>query len=317
MPCYCPIDAWPPANPAADRRPVFSPGLSYKGARPFMLPCGRCNGCLDDKARDWGLRCAHEVQHWTSRGRGSSFIRLSYASEHLPAGGTLVAGDLVRFVRRVKAWLRDQPENQAGELWRISYLGCGEYGDRGHRPHYHVALFGCDFSQDRYAWAKSGSGAVLYRSPTLERLWPFGHSTLGEVNAKSGAYMARYTFKGAKRDPAQYRRVDPATGEVYEVAPQFLRMSLKPAIGFRWYEQFKADCFSDFLVIDGKKVPVPRYYRRRLAAEDPELWRQMTARRVARMQQHREDQTDSRLLVRMEAKALRQARLAREVDDAE
>ena len=47
-------------------------------------------------------------------------------------------------------------------------------------------------------------------------------------------------------------------------------MSLKPAIGKRWFDTYKTDCYpSDFITQKGRKLRVPKYYDTLLAAENP------------------------------------------------
>lgn len=89
-------------------------------------------------------------------------------------------------------------------------------------------------------------------------------------------------------------------------------MSRRPGIGSDWYDQFACDVFpSDFLVIDGKKRPVPRYYTNKL---DEETKKAIKEKRVARAEEHAEDSTEERLAVREEVLRLRVERLAREMD---
>ena len=40
-----------------------------------------------------------------------------------------------------------------------------------------------------------------------------------------------------------YRAVDTSTGEIIQRTPEFIGMSLKPAIGAEWYERFRDDVF--------------------------------------------------------------------------
>ena len=54
------------------------------------------------------------------------------------------------------------------------------------RPHYHACLFNCFFG-DRKRIPGGNSGSPLYRSDTLERLWPYGYSSIGDVTFESAA----------------------------------------------------------------------------------------------------------------------------------
>lgn len=139
---------------------------------------------------------------------------------------------------------------------------CGEYGERTFRPHFHALLFGADF-YDRQVWRNSGSGFPLYRSKLLEGLWTQGNSEIGEVTFESAAYVARYVVKKVTGEAAKrhYQRVDPDTGEIVEVLPEFTRMSLKPGIGRKWIEKFYTDVYpEDGVLVNGMKCKPPRYY---------------------------------------------------------
>lgn len=59
----------------------------------------------------------------------------------------------------------------------------------------------------------------------------------------SCAYVARYVMKkvtGAKA-AEHYVSVDVESGEVSDLLPEYITMSLKPAIGERWFAKFPED----------------------------------------------------------------------------
>lgn len=299
MPCLCPLDAWPAPPGAADKRPVFSPARSYAGAKPMRIPCGQCLSCRLSRSQDWATRIMHEVQchefAW--------FLTPTYSDDHLPADMSVSVRAHQDFVRRLR-----------GELGALRFFGVGEYGGRFGRPHYHTIIFGPEIPA-RSLLRKSHSGELLYSSPVLERAWPYGECAIGNVTVQSAGYVARYTVKKVGGDAAEerYRRVHPVTGEVCQVRPEFAVMSRRPGIGSAWFERFSADAFpSDFVIVDGRKRPVPRFYKERL---DERAQLRVTAKRKAKARRHAADQTDARLLVRDEALRLRAARLKRGLDE--
>ena len=132
------------------------------------------------------------------------------------------------------------------------YFHCGEYGDQTGRPHYHACLFGHAFP-DREKWAVR-KGNPVWRSDELERLWPYGNSEIGSLTFESAAYVARYvTKKVTGRDAdSHYERLDPSTGELVQIEPEFATMSRRPGIGSGWFEKFGTDVFpSDEVVVNG------------------------------------------------------------------
>lgn len=246
------------------------------------------------RSDEWGTRIAHEA----SLHEQNSFVTWTYADEHLPADFS-VSGEVVQKLhRRIR---------RAGYCHR--FVTAGEYGDDNLRPHYHSIIFGQDWSKDRRLWRMSKSGFPLYRSATLERFWPFGFVEFGDVTAQSGAYVAKYVLKKTNGDRAAeyYRRTHPLTLEVHQVQPEFMHMSTNPGIGSGWYERYRSDAFpSDFVTIDGQKRAIPRYYTKKLQAEDTSAARRDLATvkhsRAVQGRVHADNNTPERLATREELK---------------
>ena len=191
-------------------------------------------------------------------------------------------------------------------------MGCGEYGEEGLRPHYHLALMNVDLGVLE-PWKRTGSGELVYRSAVLEDVWPFGFAHVGKLTLKSAEYVARYMLKKVSADLAaeRYRRVEPETGETWQVEPEFALMSRRPGLGAAWYQRFACDVFpSDFLIVDGHKVPVPKFYKTKLS-EAAAL--RVTAKRKAVARRFAHDNSGARLRVKAEVRRLKAERLKREV----
>lgn len=219
----------------------------------FPLACGTCVACLKNRARNWAVRATHEFSFHTR----SCFLTLTYDEEHLPYAGSLVPEHFQKFVRAVRA------EFGKG----IKFLGCGEYGERWGRPHYHAIFFGVDFFQDRYVAGKRQASEV-FRSPSLESLWPMGRSEIGSATVASAGYVAGYVAKKCSRERLEGRE------------PEFLRMSLRPALGMRWIaEHWRSVYARDSVVMDGFELPVPRAYDKWLAREHPLVWEEVQFKR--------------------------------------
>lgn len=306
MPCLCPRDVWPAPPGAENRRPVSSPRRSYAGAKAFSIPCGQCAGCRLAKRAEFALRCVHEA----SLHEAACFVTWTYDDEHLPADLSLSVRVMQKTMKRLR--------NHVGGL---RFATRGEYGDKNGRPHYHSLLFGEDFRADRYPWSRSETGGLQYRSPTLEKVWPFGHVLVSDFTFQTAGYVAGYVQKKLNGPPLEAsllrRSIDAATGEIREwkVAREFLLASTKPGLGAGWFERFKSDAFpSDFLIFEGKRVPVPRYYLKKLSeAERLEV----VAARKRKAALHAENNGDSRLLVRNELAELRAARFKRSLDEVQ
>jgi hypothetical protein len=283
---------------------------SYSGSRPISLPCGKCVSCIQARCRATAVRAAHEMRYHDE----SSFLTVTYEDGHLPDGGTLEPDEFQRFLKRVR--------NNHGPF---RFLACGEYGDQFKRPHYHAILFGLGFA-DQVPWTVS-SGQVLCRSPSLEATWGRGQVLIGPASFASAAYIAGYVAKKAVAlDDRRLLRgaIDPATGEVrrdpesgedlpvWKVAPEFVRQSTRPGLGRRWIEEFRGDAFpSGFVVLNGEKHAVPRYYRKVLS-EAEQFAATTRAKRAGR--RHAKDQTQERLMGRHAAKAYVAAQRSRSFD---
>lgn len=296
MACTCPMDAW--KHP--DGRIKFSPLNGAWQDRHIKVPCGQCIGCRLMRSQDWATRLAHEAQMHER----TSFVTLTYSDDFLPDDFSVSVRELQLFMKRVR--------RRCGE---VRFFACGEYGSAVGRPHYHLLLFGVDFAGDRKLWRVAPSGSPLYRSELLEKLWPFGHSEIGQVTAQSGGYVAKYVLKKVrgKDAPKHYERLHPITGVVCNVRPEFLIMSTRPGIGQAWFDKYHKDCFpSDFLVVDGRKVPVPKYYTKQLAEKEAFAVKIARKERAAK---HASNNTERRLIVRHEVGQLKAARHTRALEE--
>ncbi|WP_445236462.1 rolling circle replication-associated protein [Escherichia sp. E4385] len=85
-------------------------------------------------------------------------------------------------------------------IFRFVFFGCGEYGSKLERPHYHAIIFGYDFPDKTLHKAGRFN---LYRSSLLERCWTFGWSVVAAFSFESAAYVARYCVKKSHRFPCR------------------------------------------------------------------------------------------------------------------
>lgn len=276
MPCFHPLKAM---RSSSGVKVLCSDAKIFN----LQLPCGQCVGCRLERSRQWALRCIHEA----SLHEFNSYITLTYNDESAPLDGGLHHRDFQLFLKRIRKHF-DTP---------IRYYMCGEYGGDFGRPHFHAILFGLTFT-DLSIWKKSPSGHQLFRSATLERLWPYGFSSVGGVTFESAAYVARYIMKKVTGDPMHraYDAVNTETGEIYTRRPEYNRMSLKPGIGAGWFDKYNSDVFPhDRVVHDGTPTKPPRYYDKLLNASNPDLFDKIKAKRILDNSVRFADNTPSRL----------------------
>lgn len=220
------------------------------------LPCGSCLGCRTDTAADWARRCVHEASLW----RHNCFLTLTYNNEELPKHGDLEPRHLTTFIKRLRSSInRGNPHVARNPHHGLRYVGAGEYGDRNGRPHYHLLLFNCGFTDVHQV------GKNLLESRVLQQLWPAGEHRLGDLTGASANYVAQYTLKKQGTGKTYCNR-----DGVIRVAP-FMRYSLRPAIGHTWLQKYKNDLAHGYVVTDGNKSRIPRSYAKKLQALDNDL----------------------------------------------
>lgn len=182
----------------------------------------------------------------------SCMLNLTYDDDHLPKHGQLYKEHLQRFFKRLR---------KSG--FKFRYVASGEYGEQTRRPHFHIALFGVDFSHDRVLFGRSSNGDRTYISNAVSRDWTAGNHLIGSLNFESAAYIARYIMKklkGPNVSPIPLATTE--DGEIILPNPEFMLMS--KGIGKGWFrDYFMTDVFPTGSVItsQGSKAPVPRYYK--------------------------------------------------------
>lgn len=286
MPCYFPLTAYysKTVGESGKRGITFSRGASHTGI-PLQLPCGRCVGCRLERSRQWAMRCVHEKSMWSD----NEFVTLIYDDAHLPPMSSLSKRDMQLFMKRLRKEKGDG----------IRFYGCGEYGSRTFRPHYHIVLFNCGF-RDRKYFKLSESGQRLYASAELSDLWGKGHVLTGDVTFESCAYVARYITKKVLGDDAKsyYEAVTP-DGEVVSMQPEFTLMSRRPGIGARWFEKFGSHAYEfDSVIMNGKEVRPPRFYDTRMEVLDAARISELKVKRRRVAMTKRADNTPQRRRVR-------------------
>ena len=306
MPCYHPLQGWKSKKRTENgkRKVVFRRSEGFVDM-PVKVPCGQCIGCRLDKSREWAIRCTHEASLYPY----NCFITLTYSPEFLPKNGNLDKKELQRFFKRLR--------KRFSQI-KIRYFACGEYGDKRSRPHYHACLFNFDFL-DKQLWS-SNNGYPLYRSETLEELWPKGHSTVGEFTFETAAYTARYVTKkiSGKALLQENPYEKEVNGEIITLEPEFCLSSRKPGLGAPWLDRFSTDVYNDdTIVLKGKKMRAPKYYDNRFESINPSEMELIKRKRKKNMliQEKKGDTTIDRLMVKKELKELKAKKLIRSLEN--
>jgi len=312
-------------NVSGKRSLVFSSGEADQPDDPQDISCGQCIGCRLERSRQWATRCLHEASLYEN----NCFITLTFSDEGLalrekqyieknlkrlkkdkppldvPSELSIHTPDLQLFMKRLR--------KKYGK--KIRFFACGEYGDENRRPHYHACLFNFNFP-DRKQIRETPQGHKLYISDSLSKLWPYGHSTIGQVTFDSAAYVARYIMKkvNGSRQEKHYQIFNRETWELTNIKPEFTTMSRRPGIGFEWFEKYNKEVYdNDYVVVNGKQVPAPKYYDKQLEWLDEAHYDQIKDQRLNNRDLHSIDNTPERLEIREKVKQHRLKQLTREV----
>lgn len=217
-------------------------------AASLLVPCNSCVGCQIARAREWAIRCSLELQLHPV----ASFVTLTYSDKYVPP--TLSRRDLSRFVRYMRR-----------AVGSFRFFGCGEYGERRERPHYHAILFG---TAEREA---------------AERAWGKGFVTMDAVTPARVSYVAGYCAKKLGFHRPRGEEIDYSTGEVYLHQPPFLQMSRNPGIAGEFRKHVRS--WRKSAIWQGREFPVPRFLHQSFkeSASESELAALELEKREARM----------------------------------
>ena len=275
--------------------PVLNDNGKYKAVQ---IRCfNQCIGCLEDRAKEWATKCYLESLYHDE----SYFITLTYDDNHLPISNTMTTskGEIfyddgtwnsyieyehVRsFIRKVRDWQREKYGING-----IKYFGCGEYGGKEGRAHFHIIMFGLHLEpNDVRVHEISKDGNVTYKCEELSKCWvmpnerrgqaePMGFITVAEVNWQTSRYVAGYVqkkeFKNTK-DEYEYFTNKEAYYSRRGQTPERLFMSTQGGIGKRYFDEHAREFFEDgYIMIHGAKqkivkARIPTYYERLLEHE--------------------------------------------------
>lgn len=251
----------------------------------IKVPCGQCMSCRLEQSRQTAIRACNEAQMYAH----NCFITLTVDDDHMeeifgPEQG-LQKRPFQLFAKRLRKKYSGLSFIERPDFWHkrswncnpIRILWCGEYGSQNMRPHYHACIFNFDF-EDKILW-QVRNGVSIYRSPSLEQLWPYGFSTVGEVNFESAAYLARYVTKKITGKQSDAHYFDSATGVIRN--PDFIEFPRGFGLGRLWFEKYKGDVYpSDFMIVKGRKVRPPAYYDRIFDVDNSDVFADIKQARI-------------------------------------
>lgn len=146
----------------------------------IQVPCGHCLLCTERKKNSFAARCAMECQ---SHDHLPLFVTLTYRDEDLPDG--LKYSDVQYFLKRLRIGLK-----RDGFDVNLRFAGCGEYGTKRQRPHYHLLIWG---------FPRTGKFKYIFEIDEFIRSkWKHGITeTKYCFNTQAGYYVGKYMVKSA------------------------------------------------------------------------------------------------------------------------
>lgn len=236
----------------------------------FEVPCGKCEECRKDQRRLWTERlqleasCYEPGEVW--------MLTLTYDDvgiQHLNRSSGLYSlnyDDCRQFLKRLRNRFFKPRESDLfcfpGLSIRIRFFASGEYGSLG-RPHFHIVLFGFDFSKyDRLILQNETAQGPVFSSALIGDLWPYGFNTVLSAGPSACGYVTGYVMK-------KLGSLDKYS--VLGLQPERSFMSTHPAIGsefFRRNADIIRECNGYVNPITGDYHPVPRFALRTVFSDD-------------------------------------------------
>lgn len=224
--------------------------IVIKGDNGYMtVPCGQCIACRLNRNSEVATRIYAESRMHDD----NIFLTLTYDDEHLPENDSVKVDELQKFMKRLRRLI--EPD-------KIRYYAVGEYGGTFYRPHYHLAVFGLSGFDSRvfsgHMYDKKSKGYYVEC-----KAWHNGLVHFGFISRRSAEYIAGYILKKVtgEKGKEHYKELG--------IEPEFAIMSRKPGLGLAFMDKFRDELLShEFLVIDGRKKPLPRYFKEKLGIKD-------------------------------------------------
>lgn len=280
----------------------------YKAVR---APCGnKCLQCCEKKAKEWATKIMLEsLQH-----EENYMITFTYDDKYLPRKDYIICEDGEIFyddgtwnsylkyddARRTIRKIRDWQRRQYG-IQNIKVFGCGEYGGKEGRSHFHIIFMGLHIEpQDVKIHQIDQEGNIIYECKKIEECWipenarkgqaeRMGFVSVAECNWQTARYVAGYVQKKEihynKKDEYEFYTNKEKYYARRGQTPEKCFMSNHPGIAKDFYEKEKLKFFEDgYIMIRGAKnkvVPasIPRYYERMLEQENEIMYEAYKAKK--------------------------------------
>jgi len=235
MKCADPILCYTDSNGKRRFRHFTLANPDFKKFAQQVFSCGKCLFCRKKKSYELASRCVLHASLYDK----NCFLTLTYDEKKQGYNNELRYSDIQKFKKRLRQECI-RKENKKIEIFNVH-----EYGRNG-KKHWHLIIFNHDFD-DKIIFTRKNS-IPLYTSKTLERLWPFGFNTIGDVTEASAMYQAQYMEKDIRLNYSFSKKKS---------------KSNHSGIGRAYFQKHFRDILRlGYIPINGQKLPVPRYFQR-------------------------------------------------------
>lgn len=181
------------------------------------VPCGRCVYCRRARSREWSTRLIHQLATTPD----ALFVTLTIDDDNILAND-LSKRDLQLYLKRLRK----------GTIKTVKYYAIGDYGDKTGRAHYHLIIFGLNFSDQEL----------------VKKSWTKGYVDVGTVTVESIRYVTHYIIDAVKYDYTLANKQKP-----FALLSKGLGLEYASRNTTRLNQRGR-------VIVRGTEVSVPRYY---------------------------------------------------------
>lgn len=203
---------------------IFNKSLNHY----ITVQCGQCPLCKHSHRMNWLMRCDQETK--TTQFPNQYFITLTYNEKKCPRK----RGVKTLYKRHPKLFFKRLRKSK----YNIKYILVGEYGTQTKRPHYHLL-----------AWTDAPPEAI-------DKAWGNGTVHYRKMERETILYTLKYVLNPRQGDNTNKQRE-------YAVYSKGIGLGyLTKEMYYYHTGEYDKPIFTT--VIDGKQVPLPRYYRKKI-----------------------------------------------------
>lgn len=236
MKCMDPILCYTPGTkPGRQFRHFSLANELFKQLPHQVFNCGKCIFCRKKRSTELAMKCVLHASLYEE----NCFLTLTYDEKRQGYHNEFNYKDIQDFKKRLRT-----------QVWRtqarrIEVFNVHEYGKNG-KKHWHLIVF--NFQPGQLVLHSMSGGLPLYTSVELQKIWPHGFHTIGNVSEGSAMYQAQYTQKDLRNGNALNEKKSHSKHSGIG-KPYFLKN----------YSQILRNGFVSF---SGGKRPIPRSFIR-------------------------------------------------------